>query len=139
MLRKVRKFTRSHKNQKVEWVNAPDIKKRVIVLVKKLNENHLDISRLFFFRSHYTKTRAIARIWAFPRIWQLALKQKPAYSIEIISERFDHLSNPEKDKVLIHELAHIPQNFSGSLVPHIRHGKRKFSDKVKRMILKSNI
>lgn len=139
MLRKVRKFTKFRNNRKVEWVDAPDIKKRVSFLVKQMNEKHLDLSKLFFFRSYNTNTRAIARIWAFPKIWQLALKQKPVYAIEVISERFDRLRDLEKDKVLIHELAHIPINFSGSLIPHFKHGKRKFSDKVDRMILKSNL
>jgi predicted metallopeptidase len=81
-------------------------------------------------RSENSQTRAYARIWGLSKVWQQALKQKPAYIVEVISEKYDKLSNIEKDKVLLHELTHIPKNFSGSLVPHIRRGKRNFHRKV---------
>jgi predicted metallopeptidase len=132
----VRKSIKS-KNNKVEWKSAPDIKKRVNSLVDGLDETQFIKGRIFCFRSLNTHTRAIARIWGFSRIWQIALSQKPAYALEVISERFDHLPEREKDKILLHELAHIPSNFSGALVPHIRRGKRNFNDKVRRFILKS--
>lgn len=80
----------------------------------------------------------MARIWSFGKIWQLALNQKPAYIIEVISEKFDSLSDKEKNNVLLHEIAHIPNNFSGALVPHIRRGKRNFFTKVKRLISLNN-
>lgn len=63
-------------------------------------------------------SRAIARIWSLPRPWQLALKIEPQYIIEVIAERFDRLSDSDKDRTLIHELMHIPKTFSGALVPH---------------------
>ena len=40
----------------------------------------------------------------------------------------------EQDKVLLHEIAHIPRNFSGSLLPHTRRGKNKFYDKVRILV-----
>jgi predicted metallopeptidase len=132
----VRKSIKSN-NNKVEWKAAPDIKKRVNSLVDGLDEKLFIKGRIFCFRSLNTHTRAIARIWGFSRIWQIALNQEPAYALEVISERFDKLSEREQDKVLLHELAHIPNNFSGALVPHIRRGKRNFNDKVRRFILKS--
>jgi len=58
-----------------------------------------------------------------PSIWQEALGIGAFYAIEVISERFDKLSEEDKDRVLIHELLHIPRRFSGGLVPHRCFGK----------------
>ena len=93
-------------------------------------------SRIFTYRSVNAKTRAYARIWGLSRIWQKALKVEPAYILEVISEKYDKLSDHEKSKILLHEVAHIPKNFSGALIPHIRHGKRNFYTKVNSLIKK---
>ena len=100
---------------------APDIERQLTLIQKKLAFPHLDRKRIICFRSFGSKARARARIWAFPKIWQLALKQKPAYCIEVLSEKFDHLSSDDQAKILIHELLHVPKNFSGALLPH--HGR----------------
>ena len=56
-------------------------------------------------------------------------------AIEVLSEKFDRLNKLEQDKILLHELAHIPKNFSGSLLPHIRKkGKRNFEDRVHELV-----
>ena len=115
----------------VEWSKAPDIKKKVLHLIKVLDMDWLVQSKLFFLRSKNSSSRAYARIWGLSKVWQMTLEQKPSYIIEVIGEKFDKLSEKEKDKVLLHELAHIPKNFSGSLLPHIRRrGKRNFNDRV---------
>lgn len=119
---------------KVNWIPAPDIKRRIGFLVSSLELDWLKTSRLFCFRSINAKTRAYARIWGLGRIWQQALKIKPAYVLEVISEKYDKLPQSERDKVLLHELTHIPRNFSGSLIPHIRRGKRSFHKKVDELI-----
>ncbi len=102
----------------MEWIPASDIKKQILLLTKKLSLNYISSGRIFCFRSFGSKSRATARIWSLPRIWQKALKTKPGYCIEVISERFDKMSLAEKEKVLIHELKHIPKNFSGALLGH---------------------
>ncbi len=119
---------------KIEWRKAPDVKKRILHLIKKLGITWLKTSGIYCYRSENANTRAYARIWGLSRIWQQALNIGPAYVLEVISEKYDSLDEFEQDKVLLHEITHIPKNFSGSLVPHIRHGKRSFHRKVELLI-----
>ena len=102
----------------MEFKKALDIMKEIKKIVQKLEFKHIDYRRLVCFRSQGSKSRATARIWSFPRIWQLALNLPSYYIIEVITERFDKLTFDKQQKVLIHELLHIPRNFSGSLLPH---------------------
>ncbi len=118
---------------KIEWIKAEDIKDRLDYLIDTLNIDWVDKDMLKALRSTNANTRAYARIWGFSKVWQIALGIEPAYIIEVISEKFDNLPTKEKDKILLHEIAHIPKNFSGSLMPH-RHGKGNFHDKLKQMI-----
>lgn len=106
------------------WELAPDLQKKVANLVSALKYFHIDPQRVIVFRSFGSKARARARIWSLPRIWQQALKVNPHYCLEVISERFDRLHPQQKEEILIHELRHIPKNFSGSLLPHGRMRKR---------------
>ncbi len=132
------KFTRLRRIKKktgpVIWQKAPDIKKRLGVFIKELDLNFLKTSRIFVYRSFNSSSRAYARTWGFPRIWQISLEEEPAYVIEVLSERFDRLHKMDQDKILLHEIAHIPRNFSGSLVAHTRRGKNSFHDKLENMI-----
>lgn len=108
----------------MEWHKAPDINKEIHYLVKKLQLMHIDPERIIAFRSSESKSRARARIWSFPKVWQLALNLPPHYVIEVLSQHFDHLSPDDRRRVIIHELMHIPSNFSGSLLPHRGRGRR---------------
>ena len=107
----------------MEWENAPDIEREIEEIADLLLFSHLNLKRVICFRSFGSTSRAQARIWSFPRVWQLALKQPAAYIVEVLSEKFDKLSQEEQKKVLIHELLHIPKNFSGSLLPHRGRGR----------------
>lgn len=117
----------------MQWERAPDVHERLQVLVQALHIDSVDTNRIHCFRSINTTSRAIARIWGFSKIWQLALETEPAYCLEVVSERFDRLPARERDKVLLHELAHIPKNFSGALLAHT-HAKGGFHDKLHTMI-----
>lgn len=103
---------------KMEWVKADDIRMAIKEIIERLELSYADPRRIVCFRSFGSSSRARARIWGFPKVWQLALGRKPHYVIEVLSEHFDRLSTGDKTRVLIHELLHIPKNFSGSLVPH---------------------
>lgn len=102
----------------LEWEDAGDVKKDIEEILKVLDFSNVEPSRIFCFKTQGSKSRAYARIWAMPKIFQRALNIKPAYIIEVLSRYYDHLSSDEKKKVLIHELLHIPRNFSGALLPH---------------------
>jgi predicted metallopeptidase len=132
----VQKYSRSSrkKNRNFDWEKAPDIQERVKSILQKLDIDWINGKRIYCFRSYNSKARARARIWGLPRIFQDALEVKPAYVIEVLSEKFDNLSQKEQDKVLIHELSHIPTTFSGSLLPHKRRGKFKFNSKVDKLV-----
>ncbi|MCJ7826106.1 metallopeptidase [Patescibacteria group bacterium] len=97
---------------------APDIDKIVKSVLKRNLFPYIDASRIVCMRSTKATSRARARIWSFPHIWQLALNKPAHYIIEILSQHFDHLPDNDKIRVIIHELMHIPKNFSGALVPH---------------------
>ncbi len=115
----------------VEWIKAPDVAILGNKIIKSLQMDWLEPRQIHYYRSRGSKARAYARIWGLSKIWQLALDEKPTYIIEVLSEKFDKLKDSQKDEVIIHELTHIPKNFSGSLMPHIRKGKRNFHKKVK--------
>ncbi|MDO8639555.1 MAG: putative metallopeptidase [bacterium] len=111
------------KSKTIDWGKAEDIEESIKEILETLNFDHVDTKRLHCFRSHGSKARAYARTWTFPKIFQIALKIKPVYAIEVISKYFDKLDEDNKKKVLIHELLHIPKNFSGALLPHRSRGR----------------
>ena len=130
----MKRSRKAQKYSKFEWVEAPDIKARVLRLMEKLHLDYLLGERIFFYRSVGSKSRAYARTWGLPKLWQNALKVEPAYIIEVISHYFDKLSPRDQDKVLLHEIGHIPKNFSGALLPHTRKGKGSFHKKLDDLI-----
>jgi predicted metallopeptidase len=102
----------------MKWQKDSSLQKRVDELILRLDFKHIASERIVVFKSCGSKARAYARIWGFPRIWQQALQLKPYYCLEVLSEKFDRLKLSDQDRVLIHELLHIPKNFSGALLSH---------------------
>lgn len=97
---------------------APDIARLMRQVLRRTPLEHIKPSQITCMRSTAAKSRAYARIWSFPKIWQQALGHPPHYIIEVLSQHFDKLSDDDKIRIIIHELMHIPKNFSGALVPH---------------------
>ena len=102
----------------IKYLPAEEIKNKLTQIVQHLDFNHVDLARLATFRSTGSKSRAIARCYALSKIWQSALNTKAHYIIEVISEKFDKLPEEDKEKVLIHELLHIPKTFGGGFRQH---------------------
>ncbi|MFA6214843.1 MAG: putative metallopeptidase [Candidatus Micrarchaeia archaeon] len=97
---------------------APDVERKVSEVVDALSYGHVNEFRIICMRSRNATARAYARIWNLPDIWQKALSVGTFYIIEVLSQHYDPLPEEEKEKVLIHELLHIPKTFSGALRPH---------------------
>lgn len=116
----------------MKWQRDPELQSLTDTIVKQLGFSHVQPDRLFCYRSYESKARAYARIWSFPKIFQEALDVEPAYVIEFLSEKFDKLSYEDQKKVVIHELLHIPKNFSGALLPH-SHGNKRIDREVERL------
>lgn len=121
--------TVKRKSSRLEWEADKKIQKEMEELVDLLQMSHVNPKRVFCYRSKGSKAHAYARIWSFPKIFQKALEIEPAYVMEIISEKFDKLNYENKRKVIIHELLHIPKNFSGSLLPH-KYGNKRIDKEV---------
>jgi len=121
----------------LEHMEAPDVKRLVDEIVDSLDLFHVVPQFVYCYRSKGSKSKlTIARIHGLGRIWQEALRRPPAYVIEVISERYDKLSDKEKEKTLIHELLHIPKGFSGGFRPHKGYIDKKQIEKLHRVLLK---
>ena len=102
----------------MEWDKADDVQSDLEYVLGVIDLSHIRLERIFCYRTKGSKVRAYARTWAMPKIFQDALGVDPAYVIEVLSKHYDKLDEDGKKKVLIHELLHIPKNFSGALLPH---------------------
>ncbi len=87
-------------------------------IVEWLGLDHIDVDRVAVVRNLDSRSNAFARIHALPRVFSVAFGIEPRYVIEIIDRNFKHLDCEKKLEVLVHELMHIPKNFSGGLRPH---------------------
>lgn len=102
----------------MKYEYAPDLKERMTEIVNTLEMNHIDLSRVECLRSKGSSSRrTIARCHTIGKLMQKAMKVKAFYAIEFL-ERFEKLSKKEQDKVIIHELMHIPQTFGGGFRQH---------------------
>jgi predicted metallopeptidase len=124
----------------LEYVEASDVKRLVDEIVDSLDLFHVVPQFVYCYRSKGSKSkRIIARIHGLSRMWQEALVRPPAYVIEVISERYDRLSEEEKEKTLIHELLHIPKGFSGGFRPHRGYISRKQVERLHRTLQKKRL
>ena len=104
---------------RIKYAEASDVKMLVDEIMDCLDLFHIVPQFLYCYRSEGSKAkRTIARIHGLRKIWQEALRRPPTYVIEVISERYDKLSEEDKEKTLIHELLHIPKSFAGGFRPH---------------------
>ena len=102
----------------MKYENASDIREGMVEIVKALEMEHIDLERVECLRSFGSSTRrTIARCHTIGKLMQKAMKTKAFYAIEFL-EIFDKMSREEQDKVIIHELLHIPRTFGGGFRQH---------------------
>ncbi len=88
-------------------------------ICRDLDFTHIPQDRIACLKSTGSKSRrTIARIHTMSKVVQIGMQYRPAYVIELISEKFDRQSDDEKTKTLIHELLHIPHSFNGGFRQH---------------------
>lgn len=105
----------------VKYSPAPDLEGWVRRVVEGSSLSHIDPSRVKCVRSFGSRSRNLyARIHSASKAFFTGMRSKPSYVIEFISESFDALSEDEKERVIIHELLHIPRSFGGGLIGHGR-------------------
>lgn len=102
----------------MKYATAPDVKKRIDLLIEHLELTHIVTKNVHCIRSFDAKTRAYARIWGMAKVFKEVAGIKPHYIIEVIARKYDKLNEREQMKTLIHELMHIPKTFSGALLSH---------------------
>ena len=102
----------------MRYEEAPDLKKRMDEIVKALEMDHVNLDRIECLRSYGSSTkRTLARCHALGKVMQKAMKTKAFYAIEFL-EKFDKMPKEEQDKIIIHELLHVPKTFGGGFRQH---------------------
>jgi predicted metallopeptidase len=101
----------------IRWEVAPDLHARLVEMVQVLGFGHVRPDRIVCVRAYGARANAWARIWGLPPIFQQALGLAPAYVVEFLAPAFDRLPPDQQDRVILHELLHIPRTFSGGVRP----------------------
>jgi len=101
----------------MQWYLAADVQARLRSIAQALGLSYVDPARVRCVRVEGSRANALARIWGLPPVFQDALDLPPHYVIEFMVPAFDQLPREEQDRVIIHELLHIPRTFSGGIRP----------------------
>jgi predicted metallopeptidase len=102
----------------MKYKDALDLQQRMNEIIEVLDFDHIDTKRVKCIRSSGSSTkRTIARCHALGKLMQKAIGIDAYYAIEFL-EKFDKLSKEDQDRVIIHELMHIPKTFGGGFRQH---------------------
>ena len=98
----------------VDYIEADDLKQRAKFLAEKHKLAWVDFDRVHFYR-YFSDTRTAAKCSGFSKVLQLPKSHMQPYYVIVFNERHfnDKMNQQEKDNTIIHELLHIPKNFSG--------------------------
>jgi len=102
----------------MKYEYAPDLQERMVEIVRLLGMRHVNVERVRCFRGIGSKAHMIiARCHSLGKLMQRAMGVDAFYAIEFLA-RFEKLSKEEQDKVIIHELMHVPKTFGGGFRHH---------------------
>jgi len=102
----------------MKYEYAPDLQEKAEDFCRVLLP-HVKVNRIKCFRSYGTSTkRTIARCHALGKIMQKAMGTDAFYVLEFLAERFERMTQQDKEKVILHELMHIPKTFGGGFKHH---------------------
>ena len=122
---------------RLKYTEALDVKILADEIMDCLDLFHIVPQFVYCYRSEGSRAkRIIARIHGLGKLWQEALRKPPTYVIEVISERYDKLSEADREKTLIHELLHIPKGFSGGFRPHKGYVDKRRVERLHQVFLK---
>ncbi len=97
---------------------APDLQVKAAEIASILFP-HVKMDYVKCLRSYGTSSRGtIARCHALGKLMQKAMGLRAFYALEFLSERFDRMPIEEQEKVIVHELMHIPKTFGGGFKHH---------------------
>ncbi len=103
----------------IRYEIAGDIQARFEDIVRTLDLRHIDPAKVACVRSRGSSSRrVVARCHGMSKVMQAAMGIGAFYALEFISEKFDGLPPADRDRVIIHELMHIPKNFGGGFRHH---------------------
>jgi len=102
----------------MKYIYSPELQEKAEDFCRVLLP-HVKINRIKCFRSFGTSTkRTIARCHALGKVMQKAMSTDAFYVLEFLAERFDKMTQQDKEKVVLHELMHIPKSFGGGFKHH---------------------
>ncbi len=102
----------------MKYFPAPDLKEKMKDIANTLGMSHINLERIECLRSFGSSSRrTIARCHSLSKLMQKAMKTESFYAIEFL-ETFEKMKKEEQDKVIIHELMHIPKTFGGGFRQH---------------------
>jgi predicted metallopeptidase len=106
-------------NIQITYSEAQDVKDLANEIAESLGMFHVVPQFVFCVRSIGSSSRrTVARIHGLGKVWQETLNLPPYYVIEVISEKYDRMTEKDREKTIIHELLHIPKAFAGGFRPH---------------------
>src|SRR3989304_1828651 len=92
----------------LRWEPAPDIRRRLVRIARAVGFRHVDPRRLVAVRTYGSRANALARIWGLSPIFQQALRLSALYVVEVMIPAFARPPPAAQDRVLVHELLHVP-------------------------------